>query len=86
MASRGRWRTASTAHCYVTGAQTLRVAVELGSDTWDAMDPAGSPNALMTWLAVLAAGDPQSDPAYEEITAASVAELMQALTFTDGSG
>jgi hypothetical protein len=66
----------------ITGAQVLRVALELGSDTWDAMDPGRSPNALMTWLAVLAADSPEDPPAYVEVTSATAAELLRALTIT----
>jgi hypothetical protein len=70
----------------ITGLHALRVAAELGSDTWDAMDPARSPNALMTWLAVLVAdGAEDLAPAYDEITSANVSELLGSLTFTDQS-
>lgn len=73
----------------VTGKQVLQVAVELGSDSWDTMDPARSPNALMTWLAVLASDGTPDDLArcYGDIAASNAAELLRALSFTEnGTG
>jgi hypothetical protein len=66
----------------VTTLQSLRVAAELGSDTWETMEPGRSPNALATWLAVLVADGADLDDAYAEITAATLGELLGALSFT----
>jgi hypothetical protein len=66
----------------ITGAQVLRVALEMQSDTWEALNPARSPNALMTWLAVLIAdGNPDLTEAYIQITSSTAAELIRSVTF-----
>ena len=70
----------------VTGAHVLRVTMELGTDTWESMNPALSPKVLMTWLAVLIADGGDADElvaAYIEVTSATAADLVRALTFGD---